>query len=299
MVVFCNYKQVELLGIGLGIFECAFLLTMVMARPSPTEMMEGLATVHTDPAYLKLMVANIGAVIMPWMIYFQQSAIVAKGLGTPSEAMSERCDTLVGSLLTQGIMIGTLITMAATRSLTRVDHLETVGDMANAMAVAFGPTTAKVLLSLGLVGGSLCAAFVVALAAAWGIAEACGDDEGNSLDLKLSDAPKFYATYGMVVLLGALILLAGVDVVQLNIYIEMGDALLMPVALFFLYFLATGPDLPAGVRVEGVHKTAVATIFLTCSLFAIFGTLGSLGLLGIFSEDGKQGESLAFTSLRR
>merc|ERR1719482_2052529 len=105
---------------------------MVMAQPSPTEMAKGLVTVHADPEYLKLMVANIGAVIMPWMIYFQQSAIVAKGLRTQSDQAHERADTMIGCLLTQGIMIGTLVTMAATRSITKTDSLETVQDMADA-----------------------------------------------------------------------------------------------------------------------------------------------------------------------
>ena len=34
-----------------------------------------------DRSYLYLVAANIGAVIMPWMVFYQQSAVVEKRLG--------------------------------------------------------------------------------------------------------------------------------------------------------------------------------------------------------------------------
>ena len=49
----------------------------------------------------------------------------------------------------------------------------------------------QVLLSLGLAGGSLCAAFVVALAAAWGVCEARSSFRPDSLDLPLHEVPLF------------------------------------------------------------------------------------------------------------
>ena len=34
---------------------------------------------HTG--YLALVAANIGAVVMPWMVFYQQGAVIDKGLG--------------------------------------------------------------------------------------------------------------------------------------------------------------------------------------------------------------------------
>ena len=84
-----------------------------------------------------------GAVIMPWMIYFQQSAIVAKKLN-PAHEERERADTLVGSLLTQAIMIGALVTLAANRSLATHGgkHLSSVQDMVDNVAPIFGLVSA-------------------------------------------------------------------------------------------------------------------------------------------------------------
>jgi len=79
-----------------------------------------------------------------------------------------------------------------------------------------------------------------------------------------------------VVVVGVLVLLAGVNVVRLNVYIELMDALLLPMAVGFLYVLATGPQLPEGVRVEGRQKQFTPVVFALCVLFAVSAGIYSL-----------------------
>tara|TARA_B110001452_G_scaffold106002_1_gene87845 strand:- start:2095 stop:2379 length:285 start_codon:yes stop_codon:yes gene_type:complete len=83
------------------------------------------------------------------------------------------------------------------------------------------------------------------------------------------EVPLFYGCYAGVVLLGALVLFGGADVVQLNVVVMLADAMLMPVTLLFLYKLASGPELPAHVRLRGRHKLVCATLFTVCSAFAL------------------------------
>merc|ERR1719213_620545 len=68
---------------------------------------------------VELLVANIGAVIMPFMLFFQQSAVVSRQLQPGADEHAERVDTMVGSSLTQLIMIGALMTTAASRGTFR------------------------------------------------------------------------------------------------------------------------------------------------------------------------------------
>lgn len=56
---------------------------------------------------------------MPWMIYFQQSAVVARRLQNPEQMAEERTGTLLGSVLTQMIMIGALVTLAASHTINK------------------------------------------------------------------------------------------------------------------------------------------------------------------------------------
>jgi len=267
VVLFCSYRQIEAVGVFLGLFELTFVFTMFCYHPSPIEVFKGTFTFHSNPEYVKLIAANMGAVIMPWMIYFQQSAIVARGLVTHGDMVEERSQTLAGSILTQLVMIGTLVTLAAAHN--RNASLETVQDIVDALAPVLGTLGSKVLVSLGFVGGSLCAAFVVSLAASWAVTEAMGRDARASLDETPEKAPMFYLSFMGVIIIGVVVLLAGVNIVKLNVLVELLDGLLMPFAVGFLYLLATGEALPPEVRVVGFHKWSLAIIFSMCTLLSV------------------------------
>lgn len=266
VVFFCSYRQVEVVGITLGLFELTFVATMFIYHPNPAEVFSGALSGNTSPEYFELIAANMGAVIMPWMIYFQQSAVVARGLTTREDLDEERKHTLMGSILTQLVMIGTLVTLAAA---SRGRNLENVNDIVSALEPALGLTVAKTLVSLAFVGGSLCAAFVVALAAAWAVSEAVGINDQHSLDKPPSQAPLFYGCFVSVIALGAIVLLMGVNEVKLNIFVELLSGLLLPFAVGFLYFLATGDALPPEVRVTGCLKGALAMIFSLCTVLSL------------------------------
>jgi len=125
VVLFGTYRQVEAIGVAFGLCELVFVLTMFAFKPKPSEVVKGLVTFPVqDPEFSQLVASNIGAVIMPWMIYFQQSAVVARKLPTREPLNIERSSTLFGSFLTQMIMIGTLVTMAAARSSTSIKTLQ-------------------------------------------------------------------------------------------------------------------------------------------------------------------------------
>eukprot|EP00747_Dinoflagellata_sp_TGD_P024123 gnl/TRDRNA2_/TRDRNA2_130330_c0_seq2.p1 gnl/TRDRNA2_/TRDRNA2_130330_c0~~gnl/TRDRNA2_/TRDRNA2_130330_c0_seq2.p1 ORF type:complete len:466 (+),score=85.30 gnl/TRDRNA2_/TRDRNA2_130330_c0_seq2:82-1398(+) len=274
-VWFCNYRQVELVGCTVGLFELTFVISMFCLHPSPSKVLKGMFTFPSDSEFMKLVAANIGAVIMPWMIYFQQSAIVARKIVTGPEANQEKKHTLFGCIVTQLVMIGTLVTMAAAPKVG--GNMEHVEDFLVALRPVMGDAWSKIFLSCAFLGGSISAAFVVSLAAAWAICEAGDMDDPFSLDRPPSEAPYFYGSYVTIVLLGAVVLLSGVNVIKLNVYIELMDALLMPMAIGFLYVLVTGKELPDQVRVKGVHKVVVAVLFSLVTIVAL--TTAFIGLV--------------------
>jgi len=272
----CKYKQIEVIAVCLGLCELSFVVTMFCFHPSLGEVFRGMAdTSHLhEKEFLQLIAANIGAVIMPWMIYFQQSAVVARRL-TTDDVKEEQAHTFLGSCLTQLIMIATLVTFAASKA----TNLSDVQQMHEALTPVLGTTASMIMLSLAFIGGSLCAAFVVSLAASWAMCEAAGWDDAYSLDRGPSEAPRFYACFVVVVLIGAAVLQSGINVVKLNVFIELMDGLLMPFAVGFLYLLATSDLLPLHVRVTGNYKMLLAVLFSICSIVS----LGS-GLTGIVKE---------------
>lgn len=65
-----------------SIAKVAFLFTMVMAGPKAHDVLhDSLNFPLRERDFVELVTANIGAVIMPWMLAYQQSAVCNKGIG--------------------------------------------------------------------------------------------------------------------------------------------------------------------------------------------------------------------------
>jgi NRAMP (natural resistance-associated macrophage protein)-like metal ion transporter len=74
-----SYRRVERVAIALGLFELAFFVVAWRAHPHGDEVARGLVHMPLrDSAYLYLVAANIGAVIMPWMIFYQHAGACAR-----------------------------------------------------------------------------------------------------------------------------------------------------------------------------------------------------------------------------
>src|SRR5436190_14529368 len=104
-----SYLLVERIAIAVGAFELVFLVVAWKAQPGVGDLIAGsLDIAWREPKYLYLVAANIGAVIMPWMVFYQQSAVVEKGLSL-ADLPAARLDTAFGAVLTQVIMAAVLI----------------------------------------------------------------------------------------------------------------------------------------------------------------------------------------------
>merc|ERR1719484_516077 len=98
----------------MGLFELVFVATMFFSKPVASEVVDGLTTVHKNASYWLLFSSNIGAVIMPWMVYFQQSAVVARRLSTQKEVAQERTQSILGACMAQFIMVSVIMVLANT-----------------------------------------------------------------------------------------------------------------------------------------------------------------------------------------
>jgi len=270
-----SYQSVERCAIFVGLFELIFILVAWLAHPSYQEILRGLTSlpIHNSK-YLYLAAANIGAVIMPWMLFYQQSAIVDKGL-TPEYLKMARLDTAIGAIITQVIMIAVIIMMAATIGKTNPGvSLNSVQQISEAITPFLGKTTGLILFALGLVGASFVAAIVVSLTAAWGLGEITG--YRHSLEHKPREAPWFYIIYTLILVLGGLLVVSGIHLVKLSVAIEVMNAILLPIVLGFLYILAV-KALPDPYRLKGVYAVVVGIIlFVTAAFGLIAGIWGSL-----------------------
>lgn len=273
-----SYRRVEMVALLLGAFELVFFVLALRARPDDHAVVSGLVhlPVGSGP-YTYLVAANIGAVVMPWMVFYQQSAVIDKGLKAHHLRHARR-DTAIGAVVTQVIMASVLITVAAATAAGGTPRsLRSVGDIAAIIAPITGTRQAELLLGLSVIGAAMVAAIVVSLAAAWGVGEVTG--YRRSLDHRISDAPWFYGLFAAIVIAAAVTVDLVHNLVSLAIAVQVMNALLLPLVLGMLFVLARRA-LPAAHRLRGRHALMTGIVMLGVSLLGVYcGITGAAGMI--------------------
>jgi Mn2+/Fe2+ NRAMP family transporter len=275
-----SYKRAEYVALALCFLELLFIPAAFAAHPQISSILhDGLLGPQplANREYLLLVAGNIGAVIMPWMIFYQQSATVDKKLRLPDLNFS-RFDTALGAVATQAIMIAIIITTAATLF---VAHTQ-VSDAAHA-ALALVPLIGRyagIIFGAGLLGASLLGAFVISLATAWAFGEAfrwpC------SLNMNCLEAKRFYGLYAVCVLLAAgIVLIPNLPLVSITVDVEAFNAFVLPIVLTFLLIMANDRKI-LGDRVNSLVGNILAigvTVVCVClggwmAILTLFPNIG-------------------------
>ena len=272
-----SYRRVERVAIAVGLFEFAFFGVAWAAHPNLTDMAaQSVQIPFADKNYMYLVAANIGAVIMPWMVFYQQSAVADKKL-RPEHFSAARWDTAIGAVVTQLVMAAVLVAAAA---ILAVHHahgdLNTVGGLSAALTPYLGENVGRLVFGLGIIGAGMVAAIVASLALAWGLGEVTGYK--HSLEHNPLEARWFYAIYAACVVGGCVLVDVAPNLVSLNVGVQVMNALLLPLVLGFLIALAA-KSLPERVRLKGWYLwTVIAVAGATCAL-GVFGGLSGIGLV--------------------
>lgn len=252
-----RYRNAEYFALGLCLLELLFIPAAFAAHPSWMNILHnGILGSQPlgDRGYLLLVAGNIGAVIMPWMIFYQQSATVDKKL-TVEDLPMARLDTAIGAVATQLIMIAIIVTTAATLFV----HHQRVSDAAHA-ALALVPLTgahwAGTAFGAGLLGAAMIGALVVTLATSWAFGEAfhwpC------SLNANCGEAKRFYGLYAALVILAAgVVLIPGLPLIQVTINVMAANAFVLPIVLGFLLVMANDKKI-LGDRVNSWFGNVIA-----------------------------------------
>src|SRR5271166_4712016 len=176
------------------------------------------------------LMANIGTTIAPWMLFFQQSAVVDKGM-LEKDIPWGRFDTMLGSIIT--VVVAVFIVIVTGTVLPGVDI-----DSAAQAASELMKTDRYVgtFLAIGLFDAGLLGAICISLASSWAFGEIFG--WAHSLNTKIRQAPWFYATYFfMLVTAGLVVLIPKAPLVLITLFVQVVAVTLLPAALVFLILL--------------------------------------------------------------
>ncbi len=123
-----------------------------------------------SPDFLYLIAANVGAVIMPFMLFYQASATAEKG-ATASHLWAVRVETAVGAIASEVIMVAIAV---ATIGVKRDSLNFTAPKVLSQGLSQIAGSAAPYVFAVGLIAASFIALIVISLGSSWGVTEALG-----------------------------------------------------------------------------------------------------------------------------
>jgi Mn2+/Fe2+ NRAMP family transporter len=260
-------RRVERVALALGLFELAFFVVAWAAHPDLRVVArEAVDIPWRDAGYAYLAAANIGSVVLPWMIFYQQSAVAEQRL-RPEDYAAARLDTGLGAVVTQLVMAAVLMACAATIGRDRPGAtLANVGEISQALTPFLGERIGRLIFGAGVLGAAFVAAIVCSQAMAWGLGEVSG--YRHTLESRPLRVRWFTVLYAAIIGGVALLVAMWPDLVALNISVQVMNALLLPLVLGVLLVLSARA-LPPPVRPRGAYRVV------------LIGVLGATALLGL------------------
>merc|ERR1719379_544385 len=283
-----SYAKAEKIGLMVGSIQVVFFVLMFAAKPSFMEILEDSVKFPiTNGTFGNLVTANIGAVIMPWMLAYQQSACALER-NSVDELHDRRFETKVGSFITQGVMSAVLI-MGAAVGASEINNVDDLAQLSQKIcgSVALGNA---VTLS-AVIGACIVAAIVVMLCAAWVIEDvvkmeqppldgaviASNEDirpgSEQTVAARVRARPSYF--FGIVLTIGAALAVVAIgnndDTGFLDVATQILNGILMVPVVAVLWYLTSYhlPECP----LEGTRRWVVGAAFLVCCVFSILGLL--------------------------
>ncbi len=261
----------------LAVGNLLFIPAALYAHPSGAALAHAVATWGPLPggvgtAFVTLLLANIGATVTPWMIFFQQSAVVDKGL-TRADVPQGRTDTAIGALVGA---IAAVATVVATAPLfanhVDVSEFASGADFATALRPYLGSTGAT-LFALGIIEAGLLAAMTISTSSSYALAETL--QARHSLNLNLREGRLFYgAAIGSTLLAAVVVLIPGAPLLAMTLTVNVIATLLMAPALLFLLLLVNDREIMGGLANGWRANLAGGTIAVGISLVgALYGVV--------------------------
>jgi Mn2+/Fe2+ NRAMP family transporter len=212
------------------------------------------------------LMANIGTTIAPWMLFFQQSAVVDKGM-QEKDIPWGKFDTLLGSALT--IVVAIFIVIVTGTTLNGTD-IESAGQAAEHLMKT--DRYVGTFMAIGLFDAGLLGAICISLASSWAFGEIFG--WAHSLNQNIKQAPGFYASYFFTLITsGLVVLIPGAPLVLITLFVQVIAVTLLPAALMFLILLLndkrTMGDYCNSIKQNLIGGFIVVGIVVLSSLYGI------------------------------
>lgn len=254
-----------------------FIPAALLAHPHPAAVLHALAFWSPLPGgfntkFVLLLLANIGATVTPWMIFFQQSAVVDKGL-TKDDITQGRLDTAIGALIAAVAGIAALLAASPLHD-AHIDagRLASGADFATALQPYLGHAGAA-LFALGMTEAGLIAAVTISTSSSYALAETFA--VSGSLNLDFRAGRWFYGTAILSTLVAAgIVLIPGTPLLAMSLAVNVIATLLMAPALLFVLLLVNDGEIMGSLANGRFANVAGGTIIIGIAIAgAVYGAM--------------------------
>ena len=255
-----RYWTWERVTLAAAAFNLIFIPVALMAHPHWGAVGHAAMTWKPLPAFgndtLLIILSDIGATVTPWMLFFQQSATVDKGL-TTKDIHFGRIDTMVGAGLAAAAAVGAILATAPLFGRISAANFE-AAQFAQALEPLIGRFGAS-LFALGMVEAGIVAAITISTSSAYAFGEVA--QRPHSLNLPVNQGKSFYAVLCFCAAAAAgIVLIPGLPLVFVVLVVNVVAVLAMPPALVFLYLLVNDKEIMEGVKSPGWMNALAATV---------------------------------------
>jgi Mn2+/Fe2+ NRAMP family transporter len=269
-----RYWTWERITLAVAACNLVFIPVALLTHPDWHAVGHAFATWKPLPGGLNqdtllILLADIGATVTPWMLFFQQSATVDKGL-TKRDVGFGRFDTVLGGALAAAAAVATVI--ATTPLFTHHMTAETfqAGEFAQALQPLIGRFGAS-LFALGMVEAGMVASVTISISSAYAFGEVAG--RPHSLNLPIGQGKAFYSVLFLCsALAAALVLIPGLPLVFVVLVVNAIAVLAMTPALAFLFMLVNDKELMGdAVSPRWANILASAVVIFLTTAGVLFG----------------------------
>lgn len=230
-----TWERVTLLAAA---FNLIFIPVALMTHPHWGAVGRAFLTWKPVPSLnqdtLLIILSDIGATVTPWMLFFQQSATVDKGL-TTRDIHYGRIDTFLGAALAAAAALGAILATAP----LFLHQMPAANFEAAQFAQALEPFIGHVgaaLFALGMVEAGIVASITISTSSAYAFGEVAR--RPHSLNLPVNQGKSFYSVLCLLAAgAAAIVLIPGLPLVFVVLVVNVIAVLAMPPALVFLYLL--------------------------------------------------------------
>ena len=267
-----SYKRIEKILLAIGCVFVTYVAASFMVGPDWGVVLHStfLPQVNVTPAYVSLLVANIGTTISPYMIFMGQGNVVEKNCDA-DDLPYQRIDTVSGAVVAQLIAFFIVVCTGSVLHPAGIE-VNSAEAAARALAPLAGPY-AEVLFGVGLVGASFLAACVLPGITSSAICEAFGWERGA--DRSWQEAPVYRGIITAIIYLSAVIVIVpNVNLFGIMMLAQVINGVLLPVLLVFMVLIA-GDRHVMGRFANGriwnglTWFTIIAVVVLTIVMFVL------------------------------